>query len=76
MAAAARRTFFHLRHGKPLVIGTGAVQPAMAITAGVCGEMLIMVKAGIIRKQHFLDRMAFTAGLDAEGSFPVMTCSA
>ena len=33
----------------------------MAITAGVYGEMFVMVKAGVIRKQNFFDGMAFTA---------------
>lgn len=45
----------------------------MAIIAGVYGKMFIVVKAGVIRKLNFLDRMAFTAGLDAEGRFAVMT---
>lgn len=48
----------------------------MAITAGVYGKMFVMIEAGVIRKLNFLDRMAFTAGLDAEGSFTVMTCPA
>lgn len=61
MAAAAGRTIFHLCHGKTLVIRTGAIQLTMTISAGVNGEMLIMVKAGIIRKQNFLDGMALTA---------------
>lgn len=45
----------------------------MAIGAGVYGEMSVMVKTGVIRKQNFLDWMAFTARLDAEGGFAVMT---
>jgi hypothetical protein len=44
----------------------------MAIIAGVCGEMYIMVKAGVIRKQDLLDRMAFAARLDTESGFAVM----
>lgn len=44
----------------------------MAITAGVDGEMLVMVKAGVVGKQHFLDRMASAAGFYAESGFPVM----
>ena len=48
----------------------------MAISAGVHGEMFIMVKAGVIRKQDLLDRMAFTARFDTEGSFAVVTRSA
>lgn len=48
----------------------------MAIAAGVYVKMLVMVKAGVMRKQHFLDGMAFTAGLDTEGVFPVMTTPA
>lgn len=48
MAAAAGRTFFHLRHGKSSVAGAGAIQFVMAIGTRVYCQMFIMAEAGII----------------------------
>lgn len=48
----------------------------MAITAGVGGKMLIMIKSGVIREQDLLDRMTFTACPDTKSGFAVMARSA
>lgn len=76
MTGATRSSLFHLGHGVAFIIRTGIIQLVMTIGAGVQGQVFVMVKSGVVRKQHFLDRVAFTARLDTERSFTVMTGSA
>lgn len=76
VTGAARSPLLHLGHGEALVVRSGIVQLIMAIVAGVHCQMLVVVKPGVVRKQHLLDRMAFAAGFDTEGRCAVMACSA
>lgn len=76
MTGATRSSLFHLGHGVAFIIRTGIVQLVMTIGAGVQGQVFVMVKSGVVRKQHFLDRVAFTARFDTERSFTVMAGSA
>lgn len=76
VTGTARCPLLHLGHGETPVVRTGVVQLVMAIAAGIHSQVFVMVKPGIVRKQHFLDRVAFAAGFDTEGRRAVMACSA
>jgi len=76
MAAAAGCAFFHLCHCHAIIVRPGVIRLIMAISAGINRQVPIMIETGIVRKQDLFHRMTFTALLDVERGFSVMTRTA
>lgn len=76
VAGTARCPLLHLAHGIAFIVRPGIKQFIMAISAGIHGKVFVMVEAGVVRKQNFLDRMTFAARLDTKNRLAIMTGAA